>query len=764
MKTRYLNGNDKSDNKLLSQLKSYWYLFLLCPILFVALAYFFTIYATQQYLVSSSMLLQQQPNNPDASSAYANGGATSALNLNEIIKNEGDVLRSRNLIQEVEQKLHLNIKLFANSGLFATEIYEESPFDVKIAKTKVDSLKRREYVITPVDGTHLNIANSKENVNLNVSYGAAIKLPQYDLIVTKKPNVPVLLSEYSTQIVSDDDAIADITRNYDAEFIDKGTTTVALTLYYPNSKKGEVILQSLMNQYLEDNLTQKKASIDSTINFINSRLGVVEDELTNVEKNYQNYRSSNNIADLDEQSKVLVGSASENTNKYQQQQIQLSIIKDIKSRLDDPNNKQVIPSSLNIQNASFAASLSQYNNLLNERIKQRLSFTETNPVIVNIDQQIQTVRHNLLQSIDSYKNEMVLNSSGINAQTNILSNSIKQVPGKQRTIMDFNRQQELKQQLYVYLLQKREETSMAKAANISYSRIIDNAKSSKDPAKPIKPLIYAMGFFMGLIVPFGIVNSKKLIQSKIVSEGDIEQQTDVAIIGKIGHQSLKLNSKSDQLARTQVTESMRTLRTKLRNILDSGQSSVIMVTSSVNGEGKTFLTKNLGGTFAMAGKKVLLMELDLRKPKLSSVLNVDNADLGFSNYVLENINADDLIKPSGFDDNCFVITSGPVVSNASELLLTDKLGELITEMRNKFDYVIIDSSPVGLVSDALVIQKHVDMTIYVCRHNYTNKSQIEIINEIKEKDNVDNLYLVINDVNFSKAGYFGYGYGIGYGD
>jgi len=273
-----------------------------------------------------------------------------------------------------------------------------------------------------------------------------------------------------------------------------------------------------------------------------------------------------------------------------------------------------------------------------------------------------------------------------------------------------------------------------------------------------------MGFFMGIIVPFGIVNSKKLIQSKIISEGDIEQQTDVAIIGKIGHQSLKLNSKSDQLSRTQVTESMRTLRTKLRNILDSGQSSVIMVTSSVNGEGKTFLTKNLGGTFAMAGKKVLMIELDLRKPKLSSILNIDNNELGFSNYILDDIDADQLIKPSGFDDNCFIITSGPIVANASELLLTDKLGELITEMRNKFDYVIIDSSPVGLVSDALVIQKHVDMTIYVCRHNYTDKSQVEIINEIKQKDNVDNLYVVINDVNFSKSGYFGYGYGIGYGD
>lgn len=763
MKTYPVKESNKHVNKFLSQLKSHWYLFVIGVVVFISLAYVYNNYTTQQYLISSSILLQQEPNNPDASSAYANGGISSVLNVNEIIKNEGDVLRSRNLIKEVVQKLNLNIKVFSNSGFLASEIYQEAPFEVKIIRDKVDSLKRREYVINKISGHTFHLVNPDENIDRVCAFGEHINLPQYVLTIAKRPDVPVLQKEYSTQIVSEDDAISDITKNYDAEFTDKGTTTVAMTLYYPNAKKGEVILQSLMEQYLKDNIAQKKSTIDSTINFIDGRLAVVAGELSNIEKKYQNYRSSNNITDIDEQSKVLVGTATENANKYQQQQIQLSIIKDLKNRLNDPKNQQVIPSSLNIQNASFAASLAQYNTLVNERVKQRLSYTESNPVIANLDQQIQVARRNLLQSVDSYENEMDLNSSGINKQTNVLTDFIKKVPGKQRAIMDFSRQQELKQQLYVYLLQKREETSMAKAADMPYSRVIDNAKSSKQPAKPIKPLIYMMSFFMGLIVPLGIVNSKDLLRSKISSEGDIEKQTDVLIIGKIGHQYLSRKSKAGLLPSAQVNESIRTLRTKLRNILDNGQSSVIMVTSSVNGEGKTFLTKNLGNTFAMAGKKVLLIELDLRKPKLSSVLGVDNTIYGYSDYVLDDTDIDSLIKPSLFNDNCYIITSGPVVANASELLLSDKLEHLLDAVRKRFDYIIIDSSPVGLVSDALIIQKHVDMTIFVCRHNYTNKSQIETINEIKEKDNVDNLYLVINDVDFSKSGYFGYGYGIGYG-
>lgn len=763
MKTYPIKENNKI-NGFLSQFRTYWYLFVAGLIIFISLAYVYNHYATQQYLVSSSILLQQQPDSHDVSSAYANGGV-SPVNVDEVIKNEGDVLRSRNLMKEVVQKLHLNIMTFSNSGLLGSEIYSEAPFEVKVIRNKVDSLKKQEYVINKINSRTFHLVNSNEDIDEVFKFGERIRLPQYDITIERRPNVPVLEKEYSTQIISEDDQINSLMKNFDAEFTDKGTTMVAITLYYPNSRKGEVILQTLMEQYLKDNIIQKKRSIDSTINFINSRLGVVAAELNNVEKNYQDYRSSNNITDIDEQSKVLVGTATENANKYQEQQIQLSIIKDLKNRLNDPENKQVIPSSLSIQNASFATSLAQYNNLLTDRIKQRLSYTETNPVIVNIDQQIEVVRHNLLQSIDNYKKEMDLSSNGINKQNNVLSDYIKKVPGKQRATMDFTRQQDLKQQLFVYLLQKREETSMAKASSIPYSRVVDNAKSSKSPAKPIRPLIYLMSFFMGLIVPLGIINSKDLLRSKISSEIDIEKQTDVVIIGKIGHQAKPKKLESGSLSRTGVNESIRTLRTKLRNLLDNnGRSNVIMVTSSVNGEGKTFLTKNLGGAFAAAGKKVLLIELDLRKPKLSNSLGLDNTELGFSNYILEdNISIDSLIMPSLFNDNCYIITSGPVVANASELLLNDKLAYLIERLRAKFEYIIIDSSPVGLVSDALIIQKHVDMTIFVCRHNYTNKTQIETINELKEKDNVDNLYLVINDVNFSNSDYFGYGYGIGYG-
>jgi tyrosine-protein kinase Etk/Wzc len=760
-----INPVKESNNGLkyfLLQAKTHWYIFVISLVLFLGLAYAYNTYATQQYLVSSSMLLQQNPNTPEASSQFSNGGVSSVLNVADNIKNEGDVLRSRNLMKEIVQSMHLNLQYFTNSGLLATEIYEEAPFSVQLVKLRVDSLQKRDYVINVVNDTTVKISNTDEGIERTVSFNKTITLPQYNIKVIRRKGVALLNQEYSVRILSEDDAINNLLTGYDAEFTDKATTTVAFTLYYPNSKKGEAILQNLMNRYLADNILKKRQSIDSTIDLINKRIAVVSGELNEIEKNYQNFRSNNDITDINEQSKVLVGNASEYANRYQQQQVQLSIINDLKKRLNDSSNKDVIPSSINIQNTSFAAGLAQYNNLLNEKERRKLSYTEDNPVIQNLNQQIQVVRQNLVQSVDSYQKEMELSSAGLNSQNNAISGSIKKVPEKQRAMIAYGRQQELKQQLYVYLLQKREETTMAKAADMPYSRIIDNAKSSKQPAKPIKPIIYVMSFFLGLIVPFGYVNSKNLLGSKISSEADIEKQTDVTIIGKIGHNSEKYLV--DISSRSPVTESFRTLRTKLRNILDTDQSSVIMITSSIKGEGKTFMTCNLASTLAMSGKRVVMMEMDLRKPKLSGLLDMDYADRGFSNYVLDGLDIDSIIKPTPFSDNCFIVSSGPVVAHASELLLTDKLGELIADLRSRFDYVLIDSSPVGLVSDALVIQKYVDMTIYVCRHNYTDKAQIDIINNIQINDKVDNLYLVINDVDFSKTGYTGYGYGMGYGN
>lgn len=743
-------------------LLDHWKLFLLSMIVFVALGYAYLKIATPQYLISSALVVEAQPTQAAPSSAFA--GGLSTINSNENLKNEGDVLRTRNLIEETVKSLHLNINLFSGSGLLSKQIYDESPFDATIANQRVDTIKKKTYEINIINKNTFHISNSDENLDINGEFGKPLKLQQFDLTLQPRPKASLSQSTYSVQVTSEDEAIGTLLKSYDAEFSDKVTTAVDITLYYPVAKRGEIIVDHLMHQYLKDNIATKKAKIDSMLTFINNRIAIVGNELASIEGNYEQYKSNQGIADINEQSKVLVGNANDYDNQYTNQKVQLSVIYQLEKFLKDPENKKSIPGSLIVQDASFTAGLNDYNALILQRQKKLLSYTEESPLVVNIDEQLAISRQNLLQTIKSYKQAMELKTARLGDQTNLAKGNLKDVPQKQRALNDYGRQQELKQQLYIYLLQKREETALAKTSNIPTSHIIDDAKSSKDPAKPLKPVIYLLSVLLGFIVPFGYLSNKTQPHIIISSEQDIQNHTDVSIIGKIGHSNISNRVMIEDSAKSAVTESFRTLRTKIQNILNSEEHKIIMITSSVNGEGKTFISANLANILAKADKKVLLMELDLRKPKLSEMFNHRSDTEGFSGYLQGSLNLEDIIKPTELSENLFLISSGPVVANASEMLLNKKTKMMLETLKEKFDYIVIDSSPLGLVSDALILEKYADMTVYICRHNYTNTEQINLVNQLRSKDNIENMYLVINDVDFAKAGYFGYGYGLGYGN
>jgi capsular exopolysaccharide synthesis family protein len=739
-----------------------WILFLISMIIFVGLGFAYTKIATPQYLISSALVVEAQPTQAAPSSTF--GGGITNLNSNENLKNEGDVLRTRNLMEETVKTLQLNIKLFSGSGMFSQEIYDESPFTATIANQTVDTIRKKIYQIDVINKHSFRISNADEKLEATGEFGTAVKLPQFDLVLQPKPKASFSQATYSVQVTSEDDAVGSLLKSYDAEFSDKTTTAVDITLYYPVAKRGELIVDHMMKQYLKDNIATKKAKIDSMLAFINQRVKLVEDDLAGIEGNFEHYKASEGIADINEQSRVAVGNANDYNNQYNNQQVQLSVIYQLEKFLKDPENDKSIPGSLIVQDASFTAGLNDYNTLILQRQQKLQSYTEQSVAVVNIDERLAIARQNLLQTIKSYRQAMELRTNKLGDQTNLAKGNLKSVPQKQRALNDFGRQQELKQQLYVYLLQKREETALAKTSNIPTSHIIDDAKSSKEPVKPLKPVIYLLSALLGFIIPFGYLNTKTQSHIIISSEQDIQNHTDVAIIGKIGHSNNTSRIMLEDSARSAVTESFRTLRTKIQHILDSDENKIIMVTSSVNGEGKTFISANLANILAKTEKKVLLMELDLRKPKLSELFNHQSEEIGFSDYFQGSSLLENIIKPTSVSDNLFLMSSGPVVANASEMLLHHKTKTMFDTLKEQFDYIIIDSSPMGLVSDALILEKYADMTIYICRHNYTNTEQIDLVNQLRAKDNVENMYLVINDVDFAKAGYVGYGYGLGYGN
>lgn len=768
MRTQIDQEKDKGMKTFMSNMTRQWYVFVLSVIVFLLLAFLYLRYTTPQYMISGVMMLKDQKNMPESkavTSFASDNGLSFLLKPSENVMNEMKVLTSRNLALEVVKELKLNIVTGEKSGLTYKELYDQTPFSVELSNFHTDSVRERNFEVEFLKNGKMHVTNDDEELDQVVAINQLLRTKQYDIKLSPKDTNLPEGKKFFINVISENAAANNLIRNFSVELTDKTATTADLQLFYTHPKRGELILQSLMNRYISDNRNKKIRLADSMLVFIDERLSLVASELNNVEAELESFRSSNRITDLSEQSKMLVGNANEYYNKLKDQQTQLMVIKELESYVKNPSNERV-PSSTVIQDASFSASLNQYNTLLQEYEKKKLSYTDSNPVLKNLLGQISSERRNLLQNISSYKRELKLSNDELGRASSGFNSQISQVPAKERQFVNYSRQQELKQQLYVYLLQKREEANIAKSSNAELANIVDEAKSSEGPVKPTPSIIYIMASMLGLIIPFGYLNIKELFRTKLSAEADIGKYTDIEIIGKIGHNSSsgKLAIGSGLPTNSAIAEGFRSLRANLYYALQSRPTNVIMVTSSINGEGKTFMSLNLGNSLSLTGKKVLFVELDLRKPKLASMMGLSERIKGFSDIIEGGASIDDCIVPCSFSPHCYLLSAGSQTDNPAELLLNEKVGELFEVLKSKYDYIIIDSPPVGLVSDGFIIQQYAEMTVYVCRHNYTKKEQFEFINELKRKNKLVDMYLVVNDVNLNGSAYFAYGYGYGYND
>jgi tyrosine-protein kinase Etk/Wzc len=762
-----VEGGSFDFKKVFLKIVHHWLLFVVSILLFLLLSLLYARYSSADWHVYSKIMVDDSKN----SSASALGGSSNA-NLSSLFDvksnadNELQILKSRSLATSLVKQMRLNMRMYSIREFQKVEVYDEFPYNVNV-DYKTDTLQQQTYLIEPLSSNTYRISNKTEKVSIQASYGQKVNLPQYTVSLSPLNPSKKITASYYIYIESVDAAIANFSKSFSAALSDKQATAIDISINYPNPKKGEAILNEFMNLYLLKNLQKKVLIADSTMKFINERIAVVGNELNNVEQKFEQYKQKNNIANITEQSKALVTSSSEYYDKLNQQQIQLSIINDLESYLNDPKNKKIIPSSLTLQSDnSFGQSVNAYNELLISRDKAELSYTADHPVVLNLDIQINNARLNLLKNIETYKKSLRIIISQLKQQNGNLNGQLGQLPAKERFYLDLSRQQNLKQELYLYLLQKREETAISKTSTISSSTIIDYAKSDFNPYKPNRPLIYLIGVVLGIIVPSLYLITKEALSIKIIAKADILNGTKASIIGEITHSTEGKNLVSGANSRSILAEHFRSLRTNLKFVLDTSKTNVLLFTSSMGGEGKSFLSLNLGSSLALTGKKVVFLELDLRKPKLSESIGLNNA-YGFTNYaVSSSADADlsQLLKPTGFDDNCFIIPSGPIPPNPTELLSSEKLHILIEQLKKQFDYIIIDCAPIGLVTDALILSSYADLTLYVIRQNYTYNSQLNIINDLMANNKVKNIYLIVNDINMKSEDYLGYVQSQGYGD
>ena len=735
-----------------------WYWFAIFVIMGIAAAWLFLRYATPTYNINAKILVQDEQKGGDIPGEEVLQQLQIFTNKSNV-DNEVEILQSRSLMEMVVRNLQLNISYWQEGRVKTGELFRRVPFMAHWLNVR-DSLEEVRYLVTPLSEQRFRFGNEKMP-DTERNWGDTIHLAQGIIQIDRRTYFPLVKEPYIVKLVSIDAAVANYQQKLTVSIPNKQVSTIDLQLATAIPEKGETILNELINAYLRTSVEVKNRIADSTIAFVDNRLALVSRELTGVEKNIQQFKQANQLADLTEQAKLLIAGTGDFSKLLTEQEVKLSVVNTLEQYMNDEgNNKRMVPSTLVVQDPTFIALVQKYNNFQVERERLLISNTPSNPMVQNIDLQLRNLRTDLQSNLASFKSGLQAGIAELKGRSGQLDQKIQEVPAKERVFLDYSRQQAIKQELYLFLLKKREESAISKSSNMAVARIIDAAKSESFPAMPKRMLTYLVCFVLGIILPAVFLYLKDLLNRRIRRKQDITAGTPVPILSEVGHTKDHDDVVVGKDTVTPIAEQFRAMRTNLQFLLSGAQERVILLTSSMSGEGKSFVAMNLAATLALSGKKVVLMELDLRKPKISEKLKLNNKQ-GFSTYVIGKTSYAQLVQPSGIHENCWVIPSGPVPPNPAELLLLDTTKQLFADLRKEFDYIVIDTAPVGLVTDAQLLGYLADVTLYLVRQGYTFKQQLLLSKELYLQGKLPRMNLVVNDVRAGSG--YGYGYGYQYG-
>ncbi|WP_353195940.1 polysaccharide biosynthesis tyrosine autokinase [Parapedobacter defluvii] len=737
-----------------------WYWFALFGFLGLMVAYVNLRYSTPVYKINAKLLVTEEQKGASATGTGVFLGDLNSLfgGVNSV-DNEAEILKTRYLMEQVVRKQNAQVNYFVPGDVRDVEVYP-APFDVTLLRP--DSLTGGIFRLQLKDNEHISV--SQDHFEQETTFGTTIDLPGVgSVLISRNTSVPISKTTYRFEVASFDTRVNEYMGRLSVGVTNKQVSIIDLAFDYPIKAKGESILRTILETYTENNLQDKNTIADSTIAFIDNRLLFVGQELGAVEGDIQAFRQSKQLADISAQSQLLLENSAEYVKQLTEVETQLTILDNLRGYLIDPKNQRVVPSALLPNDMVFNGLVERYNTLLLERDRRLLSATPDNPTVRNLDQQLANLRTDMLANLENTRNRFETTRNELRRKTGQLESEVRRVPATERQYLDLARQQQIKQELYIYLLQKREETAISKTANISNSRIIDPPKAKTLPFSPRRTRTLAMGLLIGLIIPATSIYLRDLLNTRIRNREDIQKQTPLPIVGEISHSTSKQTLVVTRDSRAPIAEQFRSLRTNLAFYLSNIDKPTILLTSSMSGEGKSFVALNMAMIFAISGKKVIVLEMDLRKPNLSIKLNISNS-FGFTNYIISpSQTPESIIRPSGVHEGLYLISSGPIPPNPAEMILHERTGELMTYLKREFDVVIIDAPPIGLVTDAQLLSHHADLTLYLARQGYTYKRQLRIPTELYHSGKMKQIALVVNDIQKAKTNY-GYGYGYGYGE
>lgn len=755
--------------ELLLKYLHYSWLFALCIVLSLAVAWLYLRYTKPMYSVKSTLLIRND-------NERGNGGITSQDMFSDLglfqsatnKQNEMLILSSRTLMERVVKKLGLQKKYSVIANVKTTDIYPDYPLELVIIELRDSSQAFSLNLNVSKDWRTFRLGEGKQEYVI----GQEFKLPMGTFKLAPRETSSYRDLEYREFVIQYlplMNAANYYNRGLSVSPANDLSNVLSLSYVHDNPILAASILNHLMDEYNIAAIEDKNEMNRKILSFITDRLSLVENQLDSVENNLQLFRTSRDVINLTAQSELYFNNVNSLTDNLNTLELQLEVANMIETYINQPENKSsLVPSTLGLTDPTLIQLVTIYNELVKNRLIQlQTGATTNNPVVKNLDQNIEEARLKMLQNLVNIKNVYKNNIKTLTSQTNNLKKQISSIPEKERLATERARQQEIKRNLYLYLMQKREESEIAQASTIAGSRILDLALPTFNLVNPIPSRVYSIAILLGFLLPIFLIYLRDLSNDKVITRGEILKGTNAPLLGEVGHSENEKVLLFPDSSRTIVAEQMRILRSNLRFVLgDKFEKPTILVTSSFSGEGKSFISTNLGATLAISGQRTVILELDLRKPKILAGLGLPKG-YGLTNFLVGSARLDELAKPVPHVDNLFVIPCGPVPPNPSEILLTPKFGQLFAWLKENFDCIVIDTAPVGLVSDAFTLSQYADATIYVVRQRYTFKRQINFIDELYKKQKLPRMGILVNDfISEGTRGYYGYGaakYGYGYG-
>jgi len=742
--------------EIITKYTHHWYFFALGVSLTFFAAFLYLRVTKPIYQINASLMVKDDEKNPDDKSALYE------LNLTDPHKaaeNEIGILQSRNLIGQVVNDLQLWCGYTIENGLSTQELYSSSPVKFKLLKTKIPGdldkkqlqikIKDKTAFFLKMPGGEFKAFGFQDTVSSDFGTWQLIPGTTLDNFAGSTVNINL----------SDPDKISNqYQKNIDVSLLDKKAPTIELSINDRIVQRGKDILNDLIRVYNQAAVTEKNRVTQSALSFIDKRLSSLTGEVGNAEKQVESFRSSHGLTDISSQSQIYLQNVQSNDASLNQVNVKLNIISGIEKYLNSNQNSINPPSTLGIDDPALGNLIEKLSALQLQRSQLLASVPADNPAFNPIDKQIASINAAIKEKITSIKSSLRSTKNELESFNSKVESSIKNMPNQERQYVDLKRQQSIKESLYVYLLQKREEVSLSYASTLADARIVDNAYSG--PVKwPQNSVVYALAFLLGLTLPAGVIYGKGIIRNKITTIRDIENTIDVPVIAELAFIKSQNPIVIDKRKNFVIAEQIRMLRTNLLHLFGNKENGrVSLITSSVAGEGKSFVSINLGISLASSGKKTIILEMDVRKPKISEAFGLSNRHPGLSDFLTKKIPIQNIIQASALIDNLYILSCGSIGDIApSELFEKKQLAELLKYLQANYDDIIIDTPPMHLVTDAMIVSKFADITLYLIRQGYTGKAELAFINSLDKGQRLPKLNIIFNGIQRTKYGY-GYKY------